>query len=307
MDSYIKLSHIPRLFSFPFPVAAISVYDGIVWMPDFRHRTVFKSWQITLRLKSDRFEIHHYINRKLYVNHFPHILIKSLGSEYYAEEDNVNRYSISIDYDANIFAQLKQRNLFLNGLACWDVDQSNAVIVIAAEILELLSNYQEIGVADQLDLRCFQLLEEAALAHTNTVKNKYRHTKIEQIKKFLQQNFWKEIDLNDLFLQFGISRSSFFRKWKQIYNLSPLHYLLSLRLEESARLLLNTNLSITAIGEKLHFHSSAYFAASFKAQFGVSPRVYRENRLILHCRSAFVKHEATKTTLANGNVSEKSI
>lgn len=141
----------------------------------------------------------------------------------------------------------------------------------------------EIGVADQLDLCCFQLLEEAALAHVNAVRDKYRNPRIEQVRKYLQQNFWKEIDFDTLFRHFGISRSSFFRQWKQIYNISPLHYLLTLRLDESARLLTSTNLSIAAVGAKFHFHSPAYFTSCFKSRFGVSPRAYRENHMIRQC------------------------
>ena len=282
MGCYVKLSHLPRLFSFPYPAAAIAIYDDIVWMPDFQHKMVFKKPQITFRLKSGTPEMRHYVNRKKYVSHFPHVIVENPGAEYYAETDTVKRHSLSISYDDRAFSRLRRTSLFPDELACWDVDQSTSVTVIAAEIRELLSEYQEIGVADQLDLRCFQLLEEAALVHINAIKNKYRHTKMEQIRKYLQQNYWKDIRFDELFFRFGLSRSSFFRHWKQIYNISPLHYLWTLRLDESARLLVSTSLPVGLIGARLHFHSSAYFASSFKARFGVSPRVYRENHFLLH-------------------------
>lgn len=53
-------------------------------------------------------------------------------------------------------------------------------------------------------------------------------------------------------------------------------YLVQVRLKEARRLLLNTELSISTIGEQVGIPNSAYFSDSFSREYGMSPSKYRK-------------------------------
>jgi AraC-like DNA-binding protein len=73
----------------------------------------------------------------------------------------------------------------------------------------------------------------------------------------------------------GVSEDHFIRLFRDIVGLSPNKYLLSSRHREAKRLLLETSLSIEAIGRELGYEQLANFSKSFKKWQGVSPREYR--------------------------------
>lgn len=54
-------------------------------------------------------------------------------------------------------------------------------------------------------------------------------------------------------------------------------YLIQFRLKEARRLLLNTDLSISRIGEQVGIPNSAYFSDCFSKEYGMSPSKYRKS------------------------------
>ena len=60
------------------------------------------------------------------------------------------------------------------------------------------------------------------------------------------------------------------------FSVSPINYLLQLRITHSKRLLCDTDYSITQIAESSGFSSQNYFTQAFKKLVGVSPRAYRQ-------------------------------
>ncbi|MFV0417475.1 MAG: two-component regulator propeller domain-containing protein [Dysgonomonas sp.] len=76
-----------------------------------------------------------------------------------------------------------------------------------------------------------------------------------------------------------LSRSSFYRKIKSITGMSPNDYLKVFRLNKAAELLLQNEYSISEICDQVAFSSSSYFAKCFKAQFGVLPKDYINEKM----------------------------
>ncbi|WP_423130300.1 hybrid sensor histidine kinase/response regulator transcription factor [Gaoshiqia sp. Z1-71] len=71
-----------------------------------------------------------------------------------------------------------------------------------------------------------------------------------------------------------MSRSSFYRKIKNITGMTPNDYLRVLRLNKAGELLLRGDYAISEICARTGFSSSSYFARCFKARFGVLPKDY---------------------------------
>ena len=71
-------------------------------------------------------------------------------------------------------------------------------------------------------------------------------------------------------------RSYFSRKFKLCTGFGYKEYLITVRIIEACRLLLNTDMSITQIAENCGFDDSNYFGDCFKKIKGMSPREYRK-------------------------------
>ncbi|MBE1444974.1 MULTISPECIES: helix-turn-helix transcriptional regulator [unclassified Paenibacillus] len=63
--------------------------------------------------------------------------------------------------------------------------------------------------------------------------------------------------------------------FKQVYGMSPKHYLNKVRIEKAKKLLQESTLSVEDIALKLNFSSAAYFCKFFRAQVGTTPFQYR--------------------------------
>jgi AraC-like DNA-binding protein len=86
------------------------------------------------------------------------------------------------------------------------------------------------------------------------------------------------VKLNDLARQAGMSPRSFMRAFHDATGMSPIAYLIQLRISRAAMLLRSTSEPITEISFQTGFNDSNYFTRQFAKLFGCSPRRYRQRR-----------------------------
>jgi AraC-like DNA-binding protein len=79
----------------------------------------------------------------------------------------------------------------------------------------------------------------------------------------------------DFAREMGYSRSYLTRKLSVMWECSPGKVLRRVRLEEGARLLRTTQLSVRDIADKIGYSSTEAFSKAFTRQYGHSPRAYR--------------------------------
>ena len=65
--------------------------------------------------------------------------------------------------------------------------------------------------------------------------------------------------------------------FKREYNISPINYMISRRIEESKYLLAETDLSMSQIAQLLGFSSLSYFSQVFRRTQSISPMEYRKS------------------------------
>ena len=99
---------------------------------------------------------------------------------------------------------------------------------------------------------------------------------ISEAAKFISGNFTKDFSLSQLAVKYNMSPSYFSRKFKLCTGFGYKEYLITVRIIEACRLLLNTDMSITQIAENCGFDDSNYFGDCFKKIKGMSPREYRK-------------------------------
>ena len=101
--------------------------------------------------------------------------------------------------------------------------------------------------------------------------------KFGNVIKYINENFKNKISVENVSHEFGYNKSYFCRKFKEITGTNIMNYILILRLEESIKLLKDTNESISDISEKCGFGDFPYFCRSFKRHYGETPREYRKS------------------------------
>lgn len=83
----------------------------------------------------------------------------------------------------------------------------------------------------------------------------------------------------------NMSRSAFSNRFTELANMTPLQYVIFLRMQKAARMLVDTSDSLPAIAECVGYKSEAAFSLAFKRQFDVRPGEYRrQNKVAAEAR-----------------------
>ncbi|WP_299974639.1 AraC family transcriptional regulator [uncultured Pseudoteredinibacter sp.] len=75
----------------------------------------------------------------------------------------------------------------------------------------------------------------------------------------------------------NMSRSSFSSSFTELTTMSPLQYIIFVRLERASRLLLESDTSLIQVAESIGYRSEAAFSQAFKKQFGMRPGEFRRH------------------------------
>ena len=99
---------------------------------------------------------------------------------------------------------------------------------------------------------------------------------LESAKLFIDKNYNSDISLSDVAGYVYISTSHFARAFKKYYDISPIQYLLKVRIEKAKALLEETNMKVGDIASTVGFSAQQRFNDIFKKHMGISPTEYRQ-------------------------------
>lgn len=93
-----------------------------------------------------------------------------------------------------------------------------------------------------------------------------------EVRQYLSENYTNKISIDDIAKKFFLSKSSLCHSFRKQYEISPIQYLLELRLESAKDLLTNTELSVSEVARRTGFGNLSYFSTYFKRmEKGMSP------------------------------------
>jgi len=95
--------------------------------------------------------------------------------------------------------------------------------------------------------------------------------RIQQAIKWIHENSHNEIDLKILCDRFLISQRTFYRHISETTGLTPLKYLMKVRLISARKQIITGERSITEIAFNCGFADSNHFSTRYKGLFGISP------------------------------------
>lgn len=101
--------------------------------------------------------------------------------------------------------------------------------------------------------------------------------RLRKVNIYMQENFHRQIALEDLAREAGFSRFHLLRLFKKTYGETPYRRLTRMRIEHGCLLLSTTTDTVTQIAFSCGFENSSHFASTFRRFVGVSPSHYRKS------------------------------
>jgi AraC-like DNA-binding protein len=114
-------------------------------------------------------------------------------------------------------------------------------------------------------------------SNITTVVSQHQTTLFSSLQ-YMQEHIGETLNVAAMAEHIGYSASHFNHLFKTYTKRTPYAYFLSLKIQEAENLLLNTNLSISAIAERLGFSNVSKFTVSFKNETGIPPGQFRKKR-----------------------------
>lgn len=93
----------------------------------------------------------------------------------------------------------------------------------------------------------------------------------------LQRSTYLKVGLDEIAEEMGFDKSYLIRVFKQKYKITPIKYLLKLKVDAASYQLEHSQLNIKEIAYQLKFYDEYYFSRKFKELKSCSPRQYRNN------------------------------
>jgi len=99
--------------------------------------------------------------------------------------------------------------------------------------------------------------------------------KISNALEYISENYKSPISIESLAEISHLSISQFRRNFKKVFKMSPLQFILKLRIQASCNLLRSSDDGLLEIAEASGFSDQSYFSKQFKQHIGLSPGHYR--------------------------------
>ena len=130
---------------------------------------------------------------------------------------------------------------------------------------------------DEIKLWFLDRINEA----TRNISDKKQESSVsvvEKAKEYINENFNKEISLDEVSKKVNISPYYFSKLFKDETGTNFIEYLTDIRINEAKKLLLDRNMSMKEICMAVGYSDPNYFSRTFKKNVGVTPTEYRESR-----------------------------
>ena len=269
-----EIARLPRRCGFPFQVNLLFFCQNQYYLPRLEcRRTPEDAFEINIRLRANHEICCDIINGVEIRERFPHAVWKMPGGEHWLQQGTV-RDTIAFGYPAAALERFRELGMVPKGYS--------KSFSFTPEIRYHLDKFKELclqlyspGVADRIDWLCFQLYREMCFANACVSESRSGMEQIKNISLYLQMHLGEEIDLDEVADAHGLSRAVFYRKWKELFSVSPLQYILNLKLEAAGRMLRQTDLPISEICREIHYSGTTAFHRRFRAKFGMTPDEFR--------------------------------
>ena len=115
------------------------------------------------------------------------------------------------------------------------------------------------------------------------VIGKEAYNKVLPAIHYIDENYFDEINLDSLAKLCIMSKTNFRRTFHSVFGVSPIQYLLTVRIRRAEEMLKHSGYTISQIAEKCGFKDYEYFCRTFKKRIGktagqLRKKTYKEEK-----------------------------
>lgn len=163
----------------------------------------------------------------------------------------------------------KSENVFFTGVSPdypWIYNQ------IIRELQLQRANYEDVNklFIHHIFLTINRYIKEGRQIKNETISD------IERAIHYFNENFNKPISIEQYALEHLMSVNWFIHSFKEVTNVPPMQYIVSLRINAAKGYLENTNKSISEISDAVGYENALYFSRLFKKYTGMTPTEYKK-------------------------------
>jgi two-component system, response regulator YesN len=126
---------------------------------------------------------------------------------------------------------------------------------------------------------CLEEDEDVVAARIQHGEKEGMEEVVDEIERSIRNRFRSEINLEELARRLGLSPSQMCKLFKKYRDDTPVRYLMTLRMNEAKRLLLQLpDLEVKSVGELVGYPDQFYFSRTFKRMTGQSPTEFRAEK-----------------------------
>lgn len=101
------------------------------------------------------------------------------------------------------------------------------------------------------------------------------YTEMRKVLEYIRDNYSSPVEIKDLAALVNLSVSQFERRFRRVFQISPLKHVMNVRIRAASLRLTTTNDTIAAIALDCGFYDHSHFTRNFRKTMGVSPKDYR--------------------------------
>lgn len=125
-------------------------------------------------------------------------------------------------------------------------------------------------------LRHLLIIFHRELTHEHVLKNEYLDHEMDTATSYFNENYNRDINIEEYATSRGMSVSWFIRNFKKFTGTTPMQFITSIRITNAQMLLETTNYAVNEIARIVGYDNPLYFSRLFHKQKGCSPSEYRK-------------------------------
>ena len=155
-----------------------------------------------------------------------------------------------------------------------------AVFAVAGSLAEQVelgapNLYAEAGARFLAAHLLLTINRSAVQSRQRSAGNDLTDQRLHRVLEYMENNFARDISLQTLAAEAGISLFHFIRLFKAKVGVTPHRHVVLLRMQHARSLLRRTDLSIAEVALESGYAHLGHFAAAFKREFGLLPKAFR--------------------------------
>ncbi len=178
-------------------------------------------------------------------------------NEHYPRQDDAGEWKLN--FSQYHFYNNRELASVMNRLISISMEDNLAKDALADLTLKLLL------------IRVIQTQHMALIADDLPTNNRFA-----SVVGYIREHLPERIGIDVLCQKACMSKSSFFRSFKEMFGLSPVEFIVRERISLARRLLTDPGLTVAEVSDRVGFNNPHYFSRLFKDMEGITPKVYRQ-------------------------------